>query len=86
LDEAISTTIEVIYSREMAPFILFRDYRARADAGFLDDVYVNSVALTSDANESVGLLQERPLRPISAAVTGKPRRTRLAATGQRANS
>jgi len=68
-----STTIEVIYSETMANlFIPVPPITEQGQiAGFLDDVIRKFGALTSDANESVRLLQERRSALISAAVTGK---------------
>lgn len=68
-----STTIEVIYSETMANlFIPVPPITEQGQiAGFLDDVIRKFSALTSDANESVRLLQERRSALISAAVTGK---------------
>ncbi|WP_296125551.1 restriction endonuclease subunit S [Pseudomonas sp. Ga0074129] len=68
-----STTIEVIYSETMANLLIpVPPITEQAQiAAFLDDVISKFGALTSDANESVRLLQERRSALISAAVTGK---------------
>lgn len=68
-----STTIEVIYSETMANLLIpVPPITEQAQiAAFLDDVISKFGALTSDANESVRLLQERRAALISAAVTGK---------------
>jgi type I restriction enzyme, S subunit len=68
-----STTIEVIYSETMANLLIpVPPITEQAQiAAFLNDVISKFGALTSDANESVRLLQERRSALISAAVTGK---------------